>query len=104
MRLGAVVGQVVKLPGKIVAGRNNLPISDAQAAVALPNFGSQTLLRTFTIKEKVKFVFGMQAYNVLNHANFANPSSAEISNPAFGRIFSTVGTPRLIQFSLRYAF
>ena len=33
-----------------------------------------TLQRTFAIKEKMKLVFGIQAYNVLNHPNFANPS------------------------------
>jgi hypothetical protein len=35
-----------------------------------------TLQRSFAIKEKYKFVFGMQAYNVLNHPNFANPSGS----------------------------
>ena len=28
---------------------------------------------TFAIREKVKFTFGMQAYNVLNHPRFATP-------------------------------
>ena len=48
--------------------------------------------------------FTTDFFNIWNHANFANPSTAEISSTAFGRIFSTVGTPRLIQFSLRYSF
>ncbi|SPE36502.1 Cna B domain protein [Candidatus Sulfopaludibacter sp. SbA3] len=54
-----------------------------------------TLLRTFTIREKFKFVFGMQAYNVLNHANFANPSGSLTSN-SFGQITSTLGPPTSI--------
>jgi len=51
-------------------------------------------------------------FNIWNHANFANPSITDVetfnpSNPSaspFGKIFSAVGNPRLIQFSLRLAF
>ena len=48
-------------------------------------------------------------FNLWNHANFANPSITDVEtigvpNSPFGKIFSTVGTPRLIQFSLRLAF
>ncbi len=44
-----------------------------------------TLQRSFAIKEKYKFTFGMQAYNVLNHPNFANPSENQLTRGAFGR-------------------
>jgi len=54
-----------------------------------------TLQRSFTIKEKYKFVFGMQAYNVLNHPNFANPAGGLTSN-SFGQITSTLGPPTSI--------
>jgi hypothetical protein len=54
-----------------------------------------TLQRSFTIKEKYKFVFGIQAYNVLNHANFANPSGT-LTSGAFGTITSTLGPPTSI--------
>jgi hypothetical protein len=54
-----------------------------------------TLQRSFAIKEKLKFVFGIQAYNVLNHANFANPSGA-LTSGAFGTITSTLGPPTSI--------
>ncbi len=63
-----------------------------------------SLIKNFRIAERQELRFTTDFFNIWNHANFANPSSTEISNPAFGRIFSTVGTPRLIQFSLRYAF
>jgi hypothetical protein len=48
-------------------------------------------------------------FNVWNHANFANPAVTDVetiplSNSPFGKIVSTRGVPRLIQFSLRYAF
>ena len=54
-----------------------------------------TLQRSFTIREKLKFVFGIQAYNVLNHANFANPSGT-LTSGAFGTITSTLGPPTSI--------
>jgi hypothetical protein len=37
----------------------------------------------------------MQAYNVLNHPNFANPSGT-LSSGAFGEITSTLGPPTSI--------
>jgi hypothetical protein len=63
-----------------------------------------SILKNFRITERQELRFTSDFFNIWNHANFANPSSTEISSPAFGRIFSTVGTPRLIQFSLRYSF
>ncbi len=63
-----------------------------------------SLLKNFRITERQELRFTTDFFNIWNHANFANPTFTDISNPAFGKIFSTVGTPRLIQFSLRYAF
>ena len=37
----------------------------------------------------------MQAYNVLNHANFANPSGS-LSSSSFGLITTTLGPPTSI--------
>jgi hypothetical protein len=54
-----------------------------------------TFMRSFAIREKFKFVFGMQAYNVLNHPNFANPSGT-LTSGAFGTITSTLGPPTSI--------
>ncbi len=54
-----------------------------------------TLLRSFAVKEKYKFSFGMQVYNTFNHANFANPSGA-VTSGAFGTITSTLGPPTSI--------
>jgi len=54
-----------------------------------------TLQRSFAIKEKYKFVFGMQAYNLLNHPNFANPSGS-VTSGSFGEITSTLGPPTSI--------
>jgi hypothetical protein len=54
-----------------------------------------TIQRTFHLKERVKFSFGMQIYNTLNHPNFANPSGSLTSN-SFGQITSTLGPPTSI--------
>jgi hypothetical protein len=65
------------------------------------------ILKNFRITEKQTLRFTTDFFNVWNHANFAGlgPGFNDLENPgAFGRITSTVGTPRLIQFSLRWAF
>ena len=46
-------------------------------------------MRTFRIKERVSFGLGFDAYNVLNHANFANPTGS-ISSGSFGTITGVV--------------
>jgi len=75
-----------------------------------------SLMKTFPITERVNLRFSTDFFNIWNHANFANPSITDVEtiahdasgNPTndgpFGKIFSTTGTPRLIQFSLRLAF
>src|SRR5207302_8353499 len=64
-----------------------------------------SLIKNIKITERQSLRFTTDFFNIWNHVNFANPSQADVENPsAFGKIFSTVGTPRLIQLSLRYAF
>jgi len=64
-----------------------------------------SLIKNFNITERQQLRFTTDFFNIWNHANFANPAINDVENPgAFGKIFSTVGTPRLIQFALRYTF
>lgn len=68
-----------------------------------------SLIKTFNFTERQSLRFTADFFNVWNHANFANPALTDVEsigapNSSFGKIISTVGTPRLIQFSLRYAF
>ncbi|HUL35314.1 MAG TPA: TonB-dependent receptor [Candidatus Eisenbacteria bacterium] len=65
-----------------------------------------SILKTFQLTERTNLRFATDFFNIWNHANFANPSinDVETIGGPFGKIFSTVGTPRLIQFSLRLAF
>jgi hypothetical protein len=79
-------------------GRNTLrgPFQqnwDCSAAKPFAITGTQTLRITADF------------FNLFNHPNFANSSFVDIENPSnFGQITSTVGTPRLVQFSAKYSF
>ncbi|MGA2096441.1 MAG: TonB-dependent receptor [Candidatus Acidiferrum sp.] len=71
-----------------------------------------SLIKNFKLTERQNLRFTTDFFNLWNHANFANPTVTDVetinlANPAsspFGKITSMVGTPRLIQFSLRYSF
>ena len=64
-----------------------------------------TLGKTFRLTEAQSLRFRADFFNLFNHPSFANPSAVDIENPSsFTQITSVVGTPRLIQFSLKYAF
>jgi hypothetical protein len=71
-----------------------------------------SLIKNIKMTERQSLRFTSDFFNIWNHANFANPAVTDVetinlSNPAaspFGKIVSDKGVPRLIQFSLRYAF
>ena len=68
-----------------------------------------SLIKNFNITERQVLRFTTDFFNMWNHANFANPAINDVEvgtgpGSPFGKIFSTVGTPRLVQFSLRYSF
>jgi hypothetical protein len=63
------------------------------------------LYRTFTINERFKFQLRGEAFNALNHPNFANPGSNQSSSGAFGYVTSTTGQgSRLFRFGARFTF
>jgi hypothetical protein len=64
-----------------------------------------TLSKTFKIGERQNVRFRAEFFNLFNHPSFQVPAATSVS-PAGGSapITSTVGTPRLIQFSLKYGF
>jgi hypothetical protein len=68
-----------------------------------------SLIKNFKLTERQSLRFTTDFFNIWNHTNFGNPAANDVEsigvpNSPFGKIISTVGTPRLIQFSLRYAF
>ncbi len=65
-----------------------------------------TLGKTFKLGERQDLRFRTDFFNLFNHPSFAIPSATSVSASGGGSapITSTVGTPRLIQFSLKYGF
>jgi hypothetical protein len=69
-----------------------------------------TLGKTFKFGERQSLRFRTDFFNLFNHPSFAIPASTSVSPIVAGvgggsaPITSTVGTPRLIQFSLKYSF
>jgi hypothetical protein len=61
--------------------------------------------KTFRIGETQSVLFRAEFLNLANHPSFANPAAADIENPSsLAKINSTVGNPRLIQFSLKWSY
>jgi carboxypeptidase family protein len=70
-----------------------------------------TLGKIFKISERQNVRFRADFFNLFNHPSFANPAPAVVASPGPGLpavgsapITSVVGTPRLIQLSLKYSF
>jgi hypothetical protein len=68
-----------------------------------------SFLKHFKIGERSDIRFAADFFNLWNHTNFGVPTvtdveTAGIPNGPFGKIIQTNGNPRLIQFSLRWAF
>ena len=66
-----------------------------------------SLGKIFKLTEGQSIRFLADFFNVFNHPSFANPAAPAVgSTPGSGLapINSTIGTPRLIQFSLKYSF
>jgi hypothetical protein len=67
-----------------------------------------TLGKTFHLTEHQGILFKTEFFNLFNHPSFENPVNTAFNNVALGsgvgEITQTVGTPRLVQFSLKYIF
>ncbi len=65
-----------------------------------------TLGKTFKLGERQNLRFRTDFFNLFNHPSFADPPATSVSAAGGGSapITSTVGTPRLVQFSLKYSF
>jgi hypothetical protein len=63
-----------------------------------------SVIKHFPIRESIRLDFRTEIFNLLNHAQFANPGSDFNSPATFGAINNTVNNPRLVQFALRLAF
>jgi hypothetical protein len=61
-----------------------------------------SLSRRFQVKERWKLDFRADFFNILNHANWNNPTTT-ITSSAFGEV-TTFGSPRLIQMGMKLVF
>jgi hypothetical protein len=61
------------------------------------------IVKSTKLTENVAMEFGWDVFNVFNRANFASPDF-ELGSPDFGRITSTVGGPRVMQFRAKLKF
>ena len=61
------------------------------------------IVKSTKLTETVAFEFGWDVFNVFNRANFAAPDF-ELGSPDFGRIVTTVGGPRVMQFKAKLKF
>jgi hypothetical protein len=69
------------------------------------------LKKSMPLTEALRLEFGVESFNLFNHANFAVPNADLSKTPLFGKITQILntgatgsGTPRQIQFSLRLSF
>ena len=62
-----------------------------------------SLFKDFMLPRSARLQVRVEAYNVTNAVNFANPNGA-LGNAAFGTITGTNGTPRQMQFALKLLF
>jgi hypothetical protein len=63
-----------------------------------------SLFKSFPIREQTRIEFRAEFFNTFNHANFANPAASIVNRAGFGKVSSTIGDPRDIQFALKFYF
>ena len=61
------------------------------------------IVKSTKLTETMSLEFGWDIFNVFNRANFTSPDF-ELGSPDFGRITSTVGGPRVMQFKTKLKF
>lgn len=61
-----------------------------------------SLFKYFDFSESIRLQFRAEAFNLLNHANFALPQN-DLNSPAFGQVLQA-SPPRLLQLALKFLF
>jgi hypothetical protein len=98
-------------PVVTTTGQGNIaPLGGAPTQVYGPSLIrlDAALRRSFQVRENVRVEFRAEAYNVMNHPFFAQPSNLDFLNTTnFGQITSTRDNPndaRAIQFAVKFYF
>jgi hypothetical protein len=63
-----------------------------------------SIFKSFRFTETRRIEFRAEFFNAFNHPNFGNPGASITSLGSFGKVSSTVGDPRDIQFALKIYF
>jgi len=69
------------------------------------NFDLSLTKRVFLFNGRTNAQFRVEAFNLFNHSNWANPT-VQIGSTALtnGRVTNTTGDPRIMQFAIKYGF
>ena len=78
--------------------------SEGRNAVRGPGISNVdlSLLKSFRLTERTGLQFRAESFNIANHPNFGLPEN-DIASPNFGRVLQA-GSPRLVQFGLKFLF
>ncbi len=63
-----------------------------------------SLIKAIPIREPLNMEFRAELFNLFNHPNFGNPGANVSSTSSFGVISSTVSSPRIAQFAVKFRF
>ena len=79
----------------------DLPIN----AIKGPGGGPSTSRsrETSRVRRRQNVELRLESFNLLNHFNWGNPAT-NLNLGTFGRITTMQGTPRILQFGLKYGF
>jgi hypothetical protein len=61
------------------------------------------LMRLVSVSPTQKIELRLEAFNLFNHVNWAAPTT-NYDSRNFGRITAIAGTPRIMQFGVKYGF
>jgi hypothetical protein len=61
------------------------------------------ILKQFPITESRNLEFRTEFFNFLNHPNFGSPDTV-VGSQTFGQVLKVVGSPRVIQFGLKFNY
>ena len=67
------------------------------------NFDLALEKATYLVGDRVKLGFRVEAFNILNHAQFKNPGTLNVGSQSLGLV-STTYDPRILQLALRLTF
>ena len=62
-----------------------------------------SVFKNFSVRERLRFQFRAELFNVFNHTQFFNPDGNTSDGTQFGQV-TQVRDPRLVQFALKFFF